>query len=246
VDESTAERLLSEQRRYYSARAPEYDDWWFRRGRYSVDADAANEWFADVAELEAELERFEPRGDVLELAAGTGNWTGRLLRYADGLTAVDAVAEVLKLNRAKHGTAVDYALADVFAWEPPRKFDVCFFAFWLSHVPSGRFEAFWQLVDRALRPDGRVFLIDNADRGDPRHTVSASGDVLRRNLSDGREFDIVKRFWSPAELERELAALAWKLRAGTTPNGHFVFASGGRHIPGSARNSSNSIDAPGE
>jgi SAM-dependent methyltransferase len=246
VDESTVERLLSEQRRYYGARAPEYDDWWFRRGRYSLDAEAAEKWFADVAQLEAALERFEPRGDVLELAAGTGNWTGRLLRYADRVTAVDAVSEVLELNRAKHGSAADYVLADVFDWEPPHIYDVCFFAFWLSHVPSGRIEAFWQLVDRALKPDGRVFVIDNANLGDPRHTVSATGDVLRRSLSDGREFDIVKRFWAAAELEHELAALGWQIDAAATANGHFVFASGRRHTPGSARNSSTSIDAPGE
>jgi SAM-dependent methyltransferase len=230
MDELAVERLLSEQRRYDSARAPEYDDWWFRRAHYTLDATSAERWFADVAELEAELERFAPRGDVLELAAGTGNWTPHLLRYADRVTAVDAVPEVLELNRAKLGGAVDYVLADVFAWEPPRAFDVCFFGFWLSHVPSGRFETFWQLVERALKPDGRVFLVDNAHLGDPRHTVSASGEVVRRSLSDGREFEIVKRFSAPTELERELAALGWQLSAGATANGHFVFASGQRPV----------------
>jgi demethylmenaquinone methyltransferase/2-methoxy-6-polyprenyl-1,4-benzoquinol methylase len=228
MDEPGVERLLSEQRRYYSARAPEYDDWWFRRGRYRMDPESEAGWFADAAELEAELERFAPRGDVLELGAGTGNWTRHLVRYADRVTAVDAVPEVLELNRAKLGTAVDYVLADVFAWEPPRAFDVCFLGFWLSHVPSRRFEAFWQLVGRALKPDGRVFLVDNANLGDPRHMVSASGEVVRRSLSDGREFDIVKRFWAPEALKRELATLGWQLSAGATVNGNFVFASGRR------------------
>ncbi len=73
-----------------------------------------------------------------------------------------------------------------------------------------------------------MFLVDNARLGDPRHLVSASGEVMRRSLSDAREFDIVKRFWAPAELERELATLGWQLGAGTTANGHFVFASGQR------------------
>jgi demethylmenaquinone methyltransferase/2-methoxy-6-polyprenyl-1,4-benzoquinol methylase len=230
MDEPGVERLLSEQRRYYSARAPEYDDWWFRRGRYRMDPESEAGWFADAAELEAELERFAPRGDVLELGAGTGNWTRHLVRYADRVTAVDAVPEVLELNRAKLGTAVDYVLADVFAWEPPRAFDVCFLGFWLSHVPSRRFEAFWQLVERALKPDGRVFLVDNANLGDPRHMVSASGEVVRRSLSDGREFDIVKRFWTPEALEQELATLGWQLSAGATANGNFVFASGRRAV----------------
>lgn len=228
MDEPAVERLLSEQRRYYGARAPEYDDWWFRRARYSLDAESAEGWFADVAELETELERFGPRGDVLELAAGTGNWTRQLVRHADRVTAVDAVAEVQDVSRAKVDAAVDYVLADVFDWEPPRAFDVCFFGFWLSHVPSGRFEGFWQLVDRALKPDGRVFLVDNAQLGDARHTVTVRGEVARRSLSDGREFDIVKRFWAPAALERELAPLGWQLAAAVTANGHFLFASGTR------------------
>jgi len=226
VSEPADARLLAEQQRYYRARAPEYDDWWFRRGRYALAAEAEAAWFTDVAELEAELQRFGPNGDVLELAAGTGNWTKQLLRYADRLTAVDAAPEVLELNRVKVGGSVDYVLADAFAWEPPRAFDVCFFAFWLSHVPRSRLARFWELVGRALKPDGRVFLIDNAQLGDPRHTVGVRGEVVRRSLSDGREFEIVKRFWSPAELERELAALGWHVGASATANGHFVFASG--------------------
>src|SRR5262249_10235673 len=161
--------------RYYRERAPEYDDWWFRRARYALDTETAARWFADVGELEAALEAFGPRGDVLELAAGTGIWTRHLGRYANHVTAVDAVAEMLELNRARTGDAADYVLADVFEWEPQREFDVCFFGFWHSHVPSLRFEAFWQLVGRVLTPEGRVFLVDNARLGDFGHLVSASG-----------------------------------------------------------------------
>ena len=226
MDESGLNRLLAEQRRYYRERAPEYDDWWFRRGDYALEAETAGRWFADVGELEAALEAFGPSGDVLELAAGTGIWTGHLLRHADRVTAVDAVAEVLELNRARTGGAADYVLADVFEWESPREFDVCFFAFWHSHVPRRNFEAFWQLVGRALKSDGRVFLIDNLRLGDPRHLVSSTGEVARRRLSDGREFDIVKRVWEPGELEREAAAVGWRLSVHTTANGYFIFASG--------------------
>ena len=230
MDESALDDLLSEQRRYYRARAPEYDDWWFRRGRYALDADAERGWFADVAALEEELGRFDPAGDVLELAAGTGIWTSRLVRYADRLTAVDASPEVLERNRERSGSSVDHVVADIFAWEPPRPFDACFFAFWLSHVPRERVAEFWELVGRALRPNGRVFLIDNAhtDGGDLRHTVGTGDEVARRSLADGREFDIVKRFWPPAELEDELAALGWDLTAAETPNRHFLYACGAR------------------
>ncbi|HEY2868594.1 MAG TPA: class I SAM-dependent methyltransferase [Gaiellales bacterium] len=228
MDESAIDELLAEQRRYYRARAPEYDDWWFRRDRYALEAEAEEGWFGDVAALDAELRRFDPAGDVLELAAGTGIWTSRLREYADRLTAVDASPEVLERNRDRSGAGVDHVVADIFAWEPPCPFDACFFAFWLSHVPRQRVAEFWQLVARALRPGGRVFLIDNARAGDPRHTVGMGDEVARRSLADGREFDIVKRFWSPAELEEELAALGFEAGAAETPNRHFLYASGRR------------------
>jgi demethylmenaquinone methyltransferase/2-methoxy-6-polyprenyl-1,4-benzoquinol methylase len=232
VEEPAVESLLSEQRRYYSARAPEYDDWWLRRDRYTLDDEARARWLADISQLESELDRFRPAGAVLELAAGTGIWTARLARYADRVTAVDASPEVLERNRAKVGpeAAVEHVVADLFAWEPARAHDVCFFSFWLSHVPRERLAEFWGLVARAVRPDGRVFLIDNThtDGGDLRHTVGVGNEVARRSLADGREFEIVKRFWTPAELEGEAAGFGWRLRAGETANGHFLFASGAR------------------
>ena len=205
--EGTA-RLLEEQQAYYRARAPEYDDWWFKRGRHERPPEVRRAWAAEVAALDAALDAFDPRGAVLELAAGTGLWTSRLVRSATSVTAVDASPEVLELNRdgIGGGAPVEYVVADLFDWEPPRRYDVVFFSFWISHVPPGRFEDFWALVDRALAPGGRVHLIDNAP---PRDGNDAEGGVSRRELADGRTWDIVKRYWAPDELRDRLAPLGW-------------------------------------
>ena len=64
--------VLAEQIAYYRARAGEYDDWWYRRGRYALPAALERDWFGDVAEAEAALGEFAPAGRVLELACGTG------------------------------------------------------------------------------------------------------------------------------------------------------------------------------
>jgi SAM-dependent methyltransferase len=205
--------ILAEQKRYYAERAPEYDDWWYRRGRYTRDPERERRWLVDVAELEERLQSFAPRGDVLELAAGTGIWTRRLVPAADRVVAVDANAETLALNTP----AAELVVADIFGWRPPQQFDVVFFSFWLSHVPEERFAEFWALVRSALRPDGRVFLIDS---GPPE--VAGDGELQVRQLADGREFTIVKRFWQPDELAERVAGLGFELDLELTGNDLFL------------------------
>lgn len=220
---------LDEQARYYRERAPEYDDWWFRRGRYALPPAAMARWNADVREVEEALDRFAPHGDVLELAAGTGLWTQHLVRGAQRLTIVDASAEMIALNRARVGDDwIEYVEADLFAWRPPRRYDVCFFSFWLSHVPEEHFEKFWDIVAAALGPRGRVFLLDSG-RGDPAHTSpAADGEHELRRLADGRQFTIVKRYWEPRELESRLAELGWTFELGNTRNRAFLYGSGSK------------------
>ena len=205
--------ILAEQKRYYAERAPEYDDWWYRRGRYTREPERERRWLVDVAELEERLQSFAPRGDVLELAAGTGIWTRRLVPAADRVVAVDANAETLALNTP----AAELVVADIFGWRPPQQFDVVFFSFWLSHVPEERFAEFWALVRSALRPDGRVFLIDS---GPPE--VAGDGELQVRQLADGREFTIVKRFWQPDELAERVAGLGFELDLELTGNDLFL------------------------
>jgi SAM-dependent methyltransferase len=177
--------------------------------------------------VEAELARFAPAGRVLELACGTGLWTRHLARWADRLTAVDASPEVLAINRARVGArGVEYVQADLFAWEPDDRYDACFFGFWVSHVPEDRFAPFWAMVTRALRPGGRVFFVDSADREGKGDDPAADPTMVRR-LDDGREFRIVKRFYDPAALERRLAGLGWTIEVRATRE-YFIHGAGAR------------------
>jgi ubiquinone/menaquinone biosynthesis C-methylase UbiE len=218
---SDVERLLAEQAHYYRERAAEYEDWWFRRGRYNRGPETNARWFADAAEVQDALERFDPSGDVLELACGTGLWTQRLAPRAASVTAIDGSPEMLELCRARvNDPRVRYVQADLFAWEPDRTYDVCFFGFWLSHVPEERFEAFWEKVRRAVEPEGRVFFIDSLRSEQASaidHKLPGRGDeTMLRRLADGREYQIVKRFHEPEPLQRRLAELGWNAQVQTT------------------------------
>jgi SAM-dependent methyltransferase len=172
---------------------------------------------------------------VLELACGTGLWTVELTRHAAGITAVDASPEVLDINRARLQEAagrevpVSYVRADLFGWRPEESYDVVFFGFWLSHVPPGRFAAFWDLVRSALRPGGRVFFVDSL-RTETWAEKESAGRAPRdhttlRRLNDGREFRIVKVFYDPVELEARLAGMGWRISVRTTEK-HLLYGFG--------------------
>jgi demethylmenaquinone methyltransferase/2-methoxy-6-polyprenyl-1,4-benzoquinol methylase len=205
--------LLDEQIAYYRARAAEYDEWWFRTGRYDRGEEQRQAWFADVAQVETALREAGPAGDILEPACGTGLWTRHLVEGATALTAVDASPEVLHLNRERvQSPRVEYVQADLFRWRPAKLYDFVFFGFWLSHVPEHRFEEFWRFVRSALRPHGQAFFVDNLfgqEQTATNHKTIDRDGVVERKLNDGRTFNIVKVFYDPPALERRLRALGW-------------------------------------
>ena len=128
--------------------------------------------------------------------------------------AVDASPEVIAINRERlKSDRVTYVVGDLFSWVPPRgQFDAIFFGFWLSHVPVAQFDAFWMTVRAALKPEGRVFFVDSLL--EPESTARDHGPldesgVVRRRLNDGREFNVVKVFYEPEELQRRLAERGW-------------------------------------
>lgn len=214
--------VLAEQIAYYRARAGEYDDWWYRRGRYALPPDLERDWFADVAEAETALREFAPTGRVLELACGTGLWTRHLAAQATHVTAVDASPEVIALNKARLNGAsnVSYLNADLFSWRPRESYDAVVFTYWLSHVPDDRLDSFWEMVRSALGPGGRVFMVDSA----PYPPGVRADRTQPRELADGRTFTVIKRYWTPAELESGLQARGWTASARWTEHGMILHA----------------------
>jgi SAM-dependent methyltransferase len=222
--------VLEQQIEYYRARAGEYYQRYLRQGRYDHGAELNERWFAQDREILDGLNAFEPRGSILELACGTGTWTGRLLPHARELVALDASPEVIAINRERFGCPkIRYVEADVFAWRPGAQFDVAFFGFWLSHVPPEQFEAFWALIRKALKPEGRFFFVDS--RYEPTSTAKdhrlpdRSATTLTRRLNDGREFQIYKIFYDAKALQGRLADLGWDAEVSQTAD-YFLYGWG--------------------
>jgi demethylmenaquinone methyltransferase/2-methoxy-6-polyprenyl-1,4-benzoquinol methylase len=193
--------LLAEQLAYYRAGAAEYD-------RQYAEYEGLRELLAVVDELPI-------AGDVLELACGTGRWTSRLAARARSVTAVDAAAEVLALARARTASpTVQFDQADLFEWQPPRRYDTVFFAFWLSHVPPARLPGFWNTVAAALAPGGKAIFVDDGPAMAAEEEVLADqpAPAALRRLGDGSRYRIVKVFHDVRPLTDDLTALGWSVR----------------------------------
>jgi hypothetical protein len=192
---------------YYEARAPEYDDWYLRRGRYARGPVHDAAWNAELDAAGRWLDGLPWSGELVELAAGTGWWSpllasrGELSLYDSSPTALDRARERL----VAHGLRAHLHVRD--AWDvPDRRVDGVFAGFWLSHVPRERLAAFLDLARAWLAPSGRLAFIDS--RADPAsgaadHPLPSDDQAVRR-LDDGREFTIVKVFYEPDELAAAL------------------------------------------
>ena len=213
---------------YYEARAPEYDDWYLRRGRYERGPIHDAAWNAEIDAAGRWLDELPIQGEIVELAAGTGWWSpllaskGELSLYDGNPAPLDRARERL----VAHQLRAHLHVRDAWA-EPDRLVDAVFTGFWLSHVPRARLGEFLGIVRRWLKPGGTFAFIDSLR--DPQssaadHRAPADDSSIRR-LDDGREFTIVKVYYGPEELQAALTAAGFADPRLTTTGRFFLTGS---------------------
>ncbi len=214
---------------YYEARAGEYDDWYLRRGRYAHGPVHDMAWLVELDAATTWLDGLPLRGEIVEIAAGTGWWSA-LLATKGELHAYDAAAAPLDRARDRllaHRLQAHLHVRDAWA-APDRAVDALFTGFWLSHVPRTRLGAFLDLARAWLKPGATFAAIDSLP--DP---TSGSRDPLpapapglsRRRLADGREFVIPKVHYGRDELVPALRGAGFEAVDVRSTGRFFVLAS---------------------
>ena len=227
---------------YYEARAPEYDDWYLRRGRYEHGPIHDAAWNAELDAAGRWLDGLPIAGRIVELAAGTGWWSpllaskGELWMYDAAEAPLARARERLVAHRLRAHLHVRDAWAEPDA-EAREGFvgdgspaDALFAGFWLSHVDRARTGAFLELAGRWLAPGGRIALIDSLpdpQSGAVDHQAPAQDRSVRR-LADGRAFTIVKVDRSADEIAAAMKAADFRDVEVTTTGRFFVLATGVR------------------
>ncbi|WP_131787078.1 class I SAM-dependent methyltransferase [Protofrankia symbiont of Coriaria ruscifolia] len=194
------DKLIDEQQRFYSAKAEEYVSW-------------IRDYMDPVRPYIDKLVRASPlAGSILELAPGTGYWTETLSGLAHDVTVVDGSHEMLDIVARRNLPNVTPVQADLFTWQPDRKWDFVFFVHWLAHVPAAKLPGFWDMLDHALKPGGKVIFVDVTDEEKAIETgvgEESSVPIVTRSLNDGRKFTVIKNYWDPNELLFVLATWGW-------------------------------------
>jgi demethylmenaquinone methyltransferase/2-methoxy-6-polyprenyl-1,4-benzoquinol methylase len=183
-------RSLDRVREYYDARAPEYDEWYRRLGRF--DGLERPHWDDELHELEGVISSLPP-GRVLDVACGTGFLTRRLRGDVAG---IDQSARMLEIARERlpdarldRGNALDLPFAD-------GSFDRIFTAHFYGHLRATQRASF---LAEARRVGTELIVVDAARRPDRR-----AEELQQRVLNDGGQFEVFKRYFTGEQLAAEL------------------------------------------
>jgi ubiquinone/menaquinone biosynthesis C-methylase UbiE len=102
-----------------------------------------------------------PGQEVLELGCGTGGITAKLVERGARVTAVDWSEPMLRLARARAGSA-RFVRSELTAYVPDRKYELVVLAFVLHECSPAARAAALAVAFAALAADGRVAIVDHA------------------------------------------------------------------------------------
>jgi demethylmenaquinone methyltransferase/2-methoxy-6-polyprenyl-1,4-benzoquinol methylase len=203
ADESDKKELFA----YYEAQAANYEDFYDGKGQ-AITA-LSGEYATDVAGATALLSSFG-RGDVVDLACGTGFWLSVYRGNAASITLVDQSEQALahcerRVQQLGLATVARIVRGDVFDVPLSQSgYDACMLGFLLSHLTPADTDALFARLRTALRPRAELAVIDSV-WSDARKLHRQRDGFERRTLADGRSFSIRKKYYDRPELESLLS-----------------------------------------
>lgn len=183
-------------RNYYSQRSREYDLLYEKKDRQK-----------DLSEMREDALRLLSGKRVLEVASGTGYWTEVLADHVTSIVAVDTSKEMTEVARKKTASFsnVTFVNHDAYSLESlDGKYEAAFCGYWISHVHRSRMHGFLASLNTKLMKGSVVVLFDNrlvSGSVTPISRTDSEGNTYqRRKLLDGREFEILKNFFTEGDL----------------------------------------------
>jgi ubiquinone/menaquinone biosynthesis C-methylase UbiE len=203
---------------YYDARADGYED--FYQGRGAAIAALANEYPIDTAGVADLLSSFG-RGDVIDLACGTGFWLSTYGTTCASVTLVDQSGPALARCRQRVDALRLRPIATIIQGDlfevvlPEASYDSCLLGFLLSHLTDPQIDALFERLQTILRPRSELAVIDSV-WSEARRPYCQRESFERRPVPGGPSFMIRKKYYDRAEIEALL------LRHGFMPRAEYA------------------------
>ena len=193
-------------------------DYYAKRGAEYERIYAKPERQVELAQLKPLVRDYLTGRSVLEIACGTGYWTEVFAPQARSVTATDVNEEVLAIARTKTVPPgrVHFLKADAYAPEDVSgEFDAACAAFWWSHIPKVRVNAFLAALHARLPVGAHALFMDNnyvPGSSTPISRTDGEGNSYQlRRLDSGETFEVLKNFPTETELRSAVAPYAARI-----------------------------------
>ncbi len=197
-------RLRRSMNEYYNERAEEFDEIYTLGKPPGTVTDP--ELYKEEARSLGNLVREHCRGSILDIPCGTGYWLQFYAADCSAISLVDQSENMLREGREKaqeHGveSITTFMKSDALEVKfEDRSFDSVLVGFFLSHVSDSQIDLFFNRLRNALKPGGRVLILDS---NWTRHRGSRPKEgTTVRTLNDGRQYEIYKRYFEGADFDR--------------------------------------------
>lgn len=196
-------------REYYNQRAQEFESIYYRNDPVRQKEQAA---------IASTMKQVLTGRSVLEIACGTGFWTGIASQTAQHIVAIDTSTEMLQIACSKSIPAnkVQFQHADAYALHTVAgSFDGGLANFWFSHIPKKRINEFLFGFHKRIGKGASVFMADNVyvhDVGGELVSQPDSEDTFKmRALSNGSKHKVLKNYYTEYQIQQILAPFTFNL-----------------------------------
>ncbi len=173
----------------------------------------------ELAQLNEKVGEILRGHKVLEIACGTGYWTGTIGTSAASVLATDINQEMLDVAsvRVPADGKVEFSLANAFDLpDAIGSFTACFAGFWWSHVKREDQERFLAQLRAKLGRDVLLVLIDNSYVEGSSTSIArtdAEGNTYQiRRIPDGTRYEVLKNFPSDSTLRKKIGSSVREIR----------------------------------
>jgi len=188
---------------YYNERASEYEG--FYLGGIPAKIPDPSIYQKDTSAVSKMLAGYIG-GECIDLACGTGFWLAVYEKNCTRITLIDQSESMLAECRQKIGglgieNKTEVIRSDLFGYPfKEHKYDSALAGFLLSHLSDAEEDSFFHVLKGTLKPGGRFVIIDDVWSQQVAATGRPKAGRVKRSLSDGRQFEILKRYFEKPDL----------------------------------------------